>query len=213
VLRDPDGTRESEQISGTINPGTGAVRGRHDITVTSAPPVGDPDDPHPSPWSGASGAGVFCEGLLTAVLVVDAKGFGHGRGLLKHGQGGAAHPHRLGQRCDVGRVAGEHGDDGARSDTGIRKCACHFPRLLVHLAPAAPDRGVQGTGDQPAGAGCGVAVHLVGECAHTAVSFKQATSMRRYRLALMLLDLIRLESTRWASFGWLSSMLESPLMV
>ena len=68
-------------------------------------------------------------------------------------------------------------------------------------------------GDQPAGAGCGVAVHLVGECAHTALSFQQATSVRRYRLALMLLDLIRLESTRWASFGWLSSMLESPLMV
>ena len=79
VLRDPDGTRESDQISGTINPGTGAVRGRHDITVTSAPPVGDPDDPHLSPWSGASGAGVFCEGLLTAVLVVDAEGFGHRR--------------------------------------------------------------------------------------------------------------------------------------
>lgn len=37
VLRDPDGTRESEQISGTINPGTGAVKGRHDITVTTAP--------------------------------------------------------------------------------------------------------------------------------------------------------------------------------
>jgi Trypsin-like peptidase domain len=79
VLRDPDGTRESDQISGMINPGTGAVRGRHDITVTSAPPVTDPNDPHLSPWSGASGAGVFCEGLLTAVLVVDAKGFGHGR--------------------------------------------------------------------------------------------------------------------------------------
>jgi hypothetical protein len=79
VLRDPDGTRESEQISGTINPGTGAVTGRHDITVTSAPPVTDPNDPHISPWSGSSGAGVFCAGLLTAVLVVDAAGFEHRR--------------------------------------------------------------------------------------------------------------------------------------
>ncbi|MGV9865702.1 tetratricopeptide repeat protein [Rhodococcus koreensis] len=77
VLRDPDGTRESDQISGTINPGTGKVTGRHDITVTSAPPVTDPKNP--SPWSGSSGAGVFCDGLLTAVLVIDTDGFGHGR--------------------------------------------------------------------------------------------------------------------------------------
>jgi tetratricopeptide (TPR) repeat protein len=79
VLRDPDGTRESDQISGTINPGTGMVTGRHDVTVTSAAPITDPADPHLSRWSGSSGAGVFCDGLLTAVLVIDADGFGHGR--------------------------------------------------------------------------------------------------------------------------------------
>jgi tetratricopeptide (TPR) repeat protein len=79
VLRDPDGTRESDQISGTINPGTGMVTGRHDVTVISAAPITDPADPHLSPWSGSSGAGVFCDGLLTAVLVIDADGFGHGR--------------------------------------------------------------------------------------------------------------------------------------
>ncbi|MFD4179866.1 tetratricopeptide repeat protein [Rhodococcus sp. NPDC058514] len=77
VLRDPDGTRESQHISGAINPGTGLVSGRHDITVASGVPVTDPQDPHLSPWSGSSGAGVFCGGLLTAVLVIDTKGFGH----------------------------------------------------------------------------------------------------------------------------------------
>jgi tetratricopeptide (TPR) repeat protein len=79
VLRDPDGTRESDQISGTINPGTGMVTGRHDVTVNSAAPNTGPQDPQLSPWSGSSGAGVFCDGLLTAVLVIDADGFEHRR--------------------------------------------------------------------------------------------------------------------------------------
>lgn len=43
VLRNLDSTRESDQISGTINPGAGAVRGRHDVTVTSAVPAPSAD--------------------------------------------------------------------------------------------------------------------------------------------------------------------------
>jgi Trypsin-like peptidase domain len=77
VLRQPDGVRESDQISATINPAGGTVTGRHDLNVSSAAPV--PDDEFPSPWSGSSGAGVFCDGLLTAVVVIDTGGFGHGR--------------------------------------------------------------------------------------------------------------------------------------
>ena len=46
---------------------------------------------------------------------------GAGGGLLQHGQGRAAHPYRLGERGDVGRVAGEHRNGGARSDAGIGK--------------------------------------------------------------------------------------------
>src|SRR5664279_1286656 len=78
VLRDPDNTRESDQISGTINPGTGSITGRHDLTVTSAAPATGTDR-QISPWSGASGAEVFTNGLLTAVLVIDTKGFNHQR--------------------------------------------------------------------------------------------------------------------------------------
>src|SRR6478609_3903597 len=78
VLRNPDASRESDQISGTINPGTGSVWGRHDVTVTSAVPAPGTDR-RVSPWSGASGAGVFAAGLLTGVLVVDTEGFEHRR--------------------------------------------------------------------------------------------------------------------------------------
>ncbi|HEY0169173.1 MAG TPA: tetratricopeptide repeat protein [Jatrophihabitans sp.] len=77
VQREPNGVRESDQISATINPAGGVVTGRHDLNITSAAPV--PNDKFPSPWSGSSGAGVFCDGLLTAVLVIDTDGYGHGR--------------------------------------------------------------------------------------------------------------------------------------
>ena len=51
-------------------------------------------------------------------------------GLLQHGQGGAAHPHRLGERGDVGRVAGEHRDGGAGSDTGIPPVRLRYAALV-----------------------------------------------------------------------------------
>ncbi|MFY1636561.1 tetratricopeptide repeat protein [Solwaraspora sp. WMMB335] len=79
VLRDPDGLRIDDHISGFINPGSGAVVGRHDIKITSAAPVSPTEDDSVSPWSGASGAGVFVHGLLTGVLVVDLPGFPHDR--------------------------------------------------------------------------------------------------------------------------------------
>src|SRR6478735_1512774 len=73
VLRNPDASRESDQISGTINPGTGSVRGRHDVTVTSAVPAPG-SDRRVSPWSGASGAGVFAAVFLPGVLVAHPGG-------------------------------------------------------------------------------------------------------------------------------------------
>ena len=102
---------------------------------------------------------------------------GAGGGLLQHGHGGATHPHRLGDRGDIGRVACEHRDGAAWADAGIRECTCDAARLVVDLTPAAPQRGVWGTGDEPAGGGFGVGVHLVGECTHAALSCPSRTTV------------------------------------
>src|SRR5258708_22335713 len=68
VLRDPDGVRVEDQISARINPGTARSTGaRYDLHVTSSAPLMRPGDRYPSPWSGASGAGVFAGGLLVCV--------------------------------------------------------------------------------------------------------------------------------------------------
>ena len=79
------GTRESDQIGAKISPGTGRVNGRYDLHVTTsipavvaaAPSVDDEAPPKqpPSPWAGASGAGVFAYGFLIGVLVVDQPAF------------------------------------------------------------------------------------------------------------------------------------------
>lgn len=79
ALRDPDGRRIDDHISGVINPAAGLVASRHDINLTGAIPS-EPTGPNePSPWAGASGAGVFVNGLLIAVLVVDLPNFPHDR--------------------------------------------------------------------------------------------------------------------------------------
>jgi hypothetical protein len=80
VLRDPDGTRVEDQISAQINPGTArSVGARYDLHVTSSAPLTPPGGQYPSPWSGASGAGVFSAGLLVGVIVIDTPGFDHDR--------------------------------------------------------------------------------------------------------------------------------------
>ena len=76
VLRDEDGTWEPIHVSGRINPGSGSRGGRYDLTALDTPPQVGPDV---RPWAGMSGAGVYCADLLTAVVTVDHRGFGHGR--------------------------------------------------------------------------------------------------------------------------------------
>ena len=61
-----------DQVSAQINPGSRRVAGRYDLTVTSAVPT--PLRDRPSPWGGLSGAGVFANGLLVAVIIVDERG-------------------------------------------------------------------------------------------------------------------------------------------
>lgn len=48
------------------------MAGRYDLTVTSAVPT--PLRDKPSPWGGLSGAGVFANGVLVAVIIIDERG-------------------------------------------------------------------------------------------------------------------------------------------
>ena len=71
VLRDPNGTRDSDQVSGTVNPGSRRIVGRYDIHVTSTTPDLPTNPRAPSAWSGMSGAGLFSSGLLVGVVIID----------------------------------------------------------------------------------------------------------------------------------------------
>lgn len=73
VLRHEDGMRVADHVSATINPGAARNVGRYDLNITSS------YSSEPGAWGGLSGAGVFVNGLLTAVIVVDAAGFKHSR--------------------------------------------------------------------------------------------------------------------------------------
>ena len=75
VLRDPDGTRDSDQVAGMIYPASRRVAGRYDIHVTSVIPILPTDPRAPSVWSGMSGAGVFAGGLLVGVVIIDEPEF------------------------------------------------------------------------------------------------------------------------------------------
>lgn len=72
ALVGPGGIRDTDQVSAQINPGSRRVAGRYDLTVTSAVPT--PLRDKPSPWGGLSGAGVFANGVLVAVVIVDERG-------------------------------------------------------------------------------------------------------------------------------------------
>ena len=73
VLRDENGMRVADHVSATINPGVARHVRRYDLNITSS------YSSEAGGWGGLSGAGVFVNGLLTAVIVIDAAGFGHSR--------------------------------------------------------------------------------------------------------------------------------------
>jgi len=75
VLRDPDGTRDTDHLTGRVSPGSRRVAGRYDITVTSAVPQLPTSPRAPSPWSGMSGAGLFAAGRLIGVVIIDEPGY------------------------------------------------------------------------------------------------------------------------------------------
>jgi tetratricopeptide (TPR) repeat protein len=127
VLRDPDGVRVEDQISARINPGTARSTGaRYDLHVTSSAPLMRPGDQYPSPWSGASGAGVFAGGLLVGVVVIDTPGFGHDRLTA------VPAAHLLADPGFRARLT------GARIDVGI--VSVELGALVGSLHPRRPDR-------------------------------------------------------------------------
>lgn len=67
-----DRARDTEQIRGEINLGTGLLTRKYQINVTSGAPTRQAEA---SPWSGMSGAAVTAEGLLLGVLTEDTPGF------------------------------------------------------------------------------------------------------------------------------------------
>ncbi|MBE3008890.1 tetratricopeptide repeat protein [Microbispora sp. NEAU-D428] len=64
AMQQPSGVRDTEHLTGTINPGAGLLGGRLHITATSAAPT-------QGTWVGMSGAGLFCGPLLTGLIVED----------------------------------------------------------------------------------------------------------------------------------------------
>ena len=133
VLREPDGLRVEDHLSGVINPAAGLIAGRYDIQIVGAAPImATGPDEHP-PWAGASGAGVFVHGLLTAVLVVDLPGFPHDRLT-------AVPMHRILAVPVLGAILASHGILTAASrDIYSAELAELFdnPRLSRRLSPAA----------------------------------------------------------------------------
>ena len=65
--------RDTEQASGTINPGALTKSGLLSIRIDSPPEQVVADET--SPWGGMSGSAVFCGELLTGIVVQDPAGF------------------------------------------------------------------------------------------------------------------------------------------
>ncbi|WP_144440914.1 serine protease [Streptomyces roseifaciens] len=77
VQRDEAGELDTEQIVGSLKPGSNLLSGRHVLDSEYGPP--QPPADGGSPWAGMSGAAVFVDGLLAGVVCADPSGWRHGR--------------------------------------------------------------------------------------------------------------------------------------
>ncbi|MEV4922264.1 NACHT domain-containing protein [Streptomyces roseoverticillatus] len=77
VQRDEDGELDTEQVVGSLKPGSNLLSGRHVLDSEHGPPL--PPAGGGSPWAGMSGAAVFVDGLLAGVVCADPHGWRHGR--------------------------------------------------------------------------------------------------------------------------------------
>ncbi|MEV4740060.1 NACHT domain-containing protein [Streptomyces sp. NPDC049555] len=77
VQRDGAGELDSEQLVGTLKPGSNLLGGRYVLDCEHGAPAVPGDGT--SPWAGMSGAAVFVGGLLAGVVHADPGGWAHGR--------------------------------------------------------------------------------------------------------------------------------------
>jgi hypothetical protein len=77
VQRGGTGQLDSEQLVGTLKPGSSMVRGRYVVDLVHTPPA--PRQDGGSPWAGMSGAALFDGELLVGVVTTDTDGWQHGR--------------------------------------------------------------------------------------------------------------------------------------
>ncbi|MEU8546691.1 NACHT domain-containing protein [Streptomyces roseoverticillatus] len=77
VQRDAAGELDTEQVVGSLKPGSNLLSGRHVLDSEHGAPL--PPDDGGSPWAGMSGAAVFVDGLLAGVVCADPAGWRHGR--------------------------------------------------------------------------------------------------------------------------------------
>jgi hypothetical protein len=78
--RDDAGRLDSEQLVGTLKPGTGLLTGRQVLDSQHGPPTPRADGG--SPWAGFSGSAVFHEGRIAGVVRADPTQWQHGRIVL-----------------------------------------------------------------------------------------------------------------------------------
>lgn len=77
VQRRGAGQLDSEQLIGTLKPGSSMVRGGYVVDLDHTPPA--PQQDGGSPWAGMSGAALFDGELLVGVVTADPVGWQHGR--------------------------------------------------------------------------------------------------------------------------------------
>ncbi|CAM5505515.1 NACHT domain-containing protein [Streptomyces abikoensis] len=77
VQRDAAGELDTEQVVGSLKPGSNLLSGRHVLDSEHGAPL--PPGDGGSPWAGMSGAAVFVDGLLAGVVCADPQGWRHGR--------------------------------------------------------------------------------------------------------------------------------------
>ncbi|MPY60692.1 NACHT domain-containing protein [Streptomyces spongiae] len=77
VQRGGSGQLDSEQLVGTLKPGSNMVRGGYVVDLDHTPPA--PRQGGGSPWAGMSGAALFDGELLLGVVTADPVGWQHGR--------------------------------------------------------------------------------------------------------------------------------------
>ncbi|MGP3926579.1 tetratricopeptide repeat protein [Streptomyces sp. 8N616] len=70
-----DGHPDTEQLVGTLKPGSAILRDRYILDNIHSSPLSAND----SPWSGMSGAAVFVDDFLVGIVCGDPEAWGHGR--------------------------------------------------------------------------------------------------------------------------------------